>query len=46
MWLWILKKIFEEENSVKILKILGLITNIEEYLKLYIHVWRKHKSRI
>ena len=45
MWLWILKKIFKEEDSVKILKILGLITNIEEYLKLYIHVWRKHESR-
>ena len=32
------KKIFKEEDSIKILKILGLITNIEEYQKLYNHI--------
>ena len=40
------KKIFKEEDSIKILKILGLITNIEEYQKLYNHIWRKHKSKM
>ena len=40
-----MKKIFKEE-SMEILKILGLITNIEEYQKIYNHVWRKHKLRI
>ena len=39
------KKIMEEE-SVEILKILGLITNMEKYQKIYNHVCRKHKSRI
>ena len=39
------KKICQEE-PIEILKILGLITNIEEYQKLYNHVWRKHKSKI
>ena len=37
---------FNEEDSIKILKILGLITNIEDYQKIYNHAWRKHKSRI
>ena len=32
------KKIFEEEESIEILKILNLITNIEEYQKIYNHV--------
>ena len=32
------KKIFKEEESIKILKILSLITNIEEYQKTYNHV--------
>ena len=32
------KKIFKEEKSVEILKIFGLITNIEEYQKIYNHV--------
>ena len=32
------KKIFKEEDSIKILKILGLITNTEEYQKLYNHI--------
>ena len=40
------KKIFKEEESIKILKILGLINNIEEYQKIYNHVWWKHKSKI
>ena len=35
-----------EEESVEILKILGLITNMEKYQKIYNHVCRKHKSRI
>ena len=40
-------KTFKEEELIKILnKILGLITNIEEYQKIYNHDWRKHKSRI
>ena len=29
---------FTEEESTKILKIIGLITNIEEYQKIYNHV--------
>ena len=33
-----LKEIFKEEDSIKILKILGFITNIEEYQELYDHV--------
>ena len=32
------EKIFKEKESVEILKILGLITNIEEYQKIYNHV--------
>ena len=32
------EKIFQEEESMKILKILGLITNIEEYNRIYNHV--------
>ena len=32
------KKICKEEESMEILKILDLITNIEEYQKLYNHV--------
>ena len=39
-------KIFKEEESIEMLKLLGLITNIEEYQKIYNHVRRKHKSRI
>ena len=31
------KKKFKEEESIKILKILGLITNIEEFQKMYNH---------
>ena len=32
------EKIFSKEESIGILKILGLITNIEEYHKIYNHV--------
>ena len=32
------KKVFKEEESIEILKFLGLITNIEEYQKKYNHV--------
>ena len=35
----------KEEGSIKILKVLGLITNIDEYQKIYNHASRKHKSR-
>ena len=38
--------IFNEEESTDILKIFGAIINIEEYQKIYIHVRRKHQSRI
>ena len=31
------EKIFKEEGSVEILKILGLINNIDEYQKIYNH---------
>ena len=31
-----IKKIFKEETSIEILKFLHLITNIEEYQKIYI----------
>ena len=40
------KKKFKEEESIEILKILSLITNIEQSHKLYNHVWKKHKSRM
>ena len=40
------KKMFKERDPNEILKFFGLITNIEEYQKIYNHVWRKHKSRI
>ena len=39
------EKIFKKEESIEILKVLGLINNIEEYQKIYNHVWRKHKPR-
>ena len=32
------KKIFKGKDTIEILKILGLITNIEEFEKLYNHV--------
>ena len=31
------KQIFKEEESIEILKILGLINNIEEYQRIYNH---------
>ena len=40
------KKIFNEKESIEILKILVLITNIEEYRKICNHLWGKHRSRI
>ena len=40
------RKLFKEEEPIEILKIIGLINNIEEYYKIYNHVWRKHKSKI
>ena len=39
------EKIFKEEESIELWKILGLINNIEKY-QIYNHAWRKHKSRI
>ena len=41
-----IEKIFQEEESIEVLKILGLINNIEEYQKIYNHAWIKHESRI
>ena len=35
------EKIFKEDESIDILE----ITNIQEYQKIYSHVWRKHKLR-
>ena len=40
------KKIFKEEESIEVLKILGLINNIEEYQKIYNYAWIKSESRI
>ena len=40
------EKIFKEEESIEILKILALINNIEEYKKIYNDIKRKRKSRI
>ena len=42
----IMKKIFKEEESIEILKILYLIANKEEYQKIYNHLWRKYEPRI
>ena len=46
MWIW---KIFKEEESIEILKIHGLLTNIEEKLKSRIetekHRWNKKFNR-
>ena len=38
------EKIFKKEESIKAMKILGLISNIEQYQNKY--DWRKYKSRI
>ena len=40
------KKMFKEEQSIEISKTLCLITNIEEYQKMYNYDRRKGKSRI
>ena len=40
------KGILKKEESSEILKIVGLITNIEEYQKIYYRDERKDKSRI
>ena len=41
-----IKKIFKEEESIEILKVLAFINNIEEYQKIYNHTWTKSESRI
>ena len=38
------EKIFKEEESIEILKILGLIANIEEYQRICNQLCRKYKS--
>ena len=40
------EKMFNEEESIEILKILGLIHNIEEHEKIENHAWRRHESKI
>ena len=40
------EKIFKKEESIEILKILGLITNIGKHQKIYNHVRRKYKLKI
>ena len=37
---------FKGEESIGILKILGLINSIEEYQKIYYHIWITNESRI
>ena len=39
------ERIFMKVESIEILKILGLINNIEKYQKIYNHAGRKYKSR-
>ena len=39
------EKIFEEKESIEILKVVALITNIEECQKIDTYVWRKHNWR-
>ena len=41
-----MKRIFKEEKSLELLKIPGLVNNIEDCQKIYNHAWRKHESRI
>ena len=36
------KEIFKEQESIEILKIISVITNIEEFQKIYNHDWRKN----
>ena len=40
------KKIFKEEESNEMLKILDLVNSIEECQKIWNHAWRKHESII
>ena len=40
------EKIFKEQKSIEISKILGSINNIEEYQKIYKHDWRKRETKI
>ena len=40
------EKIFKEQKSMEIPKILGSINNVEEYQKIYNHDWRKHETKI
>ena len=39
------KKIFKEEESIEILKIIGLFTNIEEYQKTYENISQKFRLK-
>ena len=39
------EKMFKEEESIDILKILGLIHNIEEYEKIENHAWKNHETK-
>ena len=40
-----MQKIFKEQESIKINKVYGIMTNIE-YQKIYNHDWRKYKSGV
>ena len=39
-------KTFKKEESIKLLKILGLIANVEDYQKICNHDWRQHNLKI
>ena len=39
------EKMFKEKESIEILKILGLIHNIEEYEKIENHAWKNHETK-
>ena len=41
-----MKRYLKKEELIEILKIHGLTNNIEDYQKMYSHIWRKHKPRI
>ena len=41
-----IENIFLKKESIEILKILALINNIEKHNRIYIHVWKKYKSRL
>ena len=41
-----MKRYLKKEQLIEILKIHGLTNNIEDYQKMYSHIWRKHKPRI